>query len=178
MKEFADWLQASSVSVTIQSVKWIIPLLQSIHILMIGIVFVSSLMIALRVLGRMRVDEPFEAVWRRFAPWMWTGLLVMAVTGAILVVGEPIREFTTISFWLKMMLVAIGVTSTALFGRSIRQVAAASPPAAAVPAARVEFSPGAKTGAVVLVVIWLAIIFLGRAIAYDDEVWGKLSHHS
>jgi len=178
VKGFADWLQASSVSVTIQSVKWIIPLLQSIHILMIGIVFVSSLMIALRVMGRIRADEPFEAVWQRFAPWMWTALAVMAVTGVILVIGEPIREFTTLSFWLKMTLVAIGVTSTALFGRSIRQVAAASPPEATVPAALVEFSPAAKTGAVVLIVIWLAIIFLGRAIAYDDEVWGKLSLHS
>lgn len=178
MKGFADWLQASSVSVTIQSVKWIIPLLQSIHILMIGIVFVSSLMIALRVMGRIRADEPFEAVWLRFAPWMWTGIAVMAVTGLILVIGEPIREFTTLSFWLKMMLVAIGVTSTALFGRAIRQVAAAAPAAASVPAARVEFSPAAKTGAVVLIAIWLAIIFLGRAIAYDEEVWGKLSLHS
>jgi len=178
VKGFADWLQATSISVTIQSVKWIIPLLQSIHILMIGIVFVSSLMIALRVVGRMRADEPFEAVWQRFSPWMWTALAVMAVTGLILVIGEPIREFTTLSFWLKMMLVAIGVTGTALFGRAIRRVAAASPPAAAVPAAQVEFSPAAKAGAVVLIVLWLAIIFLGRAIAYDDEVWGKLSLHS
>jgi hypothetical protein len=145
---------------------------------MIGIVFVSSLMIALRVLGRMRADEPFEAVWQRFAPWMWTALVVMTLTGLTLVVGEPVREFTTLSFWLKMMLVVIGVTCTAFFGRSMRQVAAAAPPAAAVPAAQVEFSPAAKTGAVVLVVIWLAIIFLGRAIAYDDEVWGKLSLHS
>jgi hypothetical protein len=109
---------------------------------------------------------------------MWTGIAVMAVTGLILVIGEPIREFTTLSFWLKMMLVAIGVTSTALFGRAIRQVAAAAPAAASVPAARVEFSPAAKTGAVVLIAIWLAIIFLGRAIAYDEEVWGKLSLHS
>jgi hypothetical protein len=175
VSSFAEWLQGTSISVTIQSVKWIIPLLQSIHILTIGVVFVSSLMIALRILGRMRADEPFEVVWQRFAPWMWIGLLVMAVTGVTLVVGEPVREFTTLSFWLKMTLVAIGVTSTALLGRSIRQVAAAATPAAAAPAAQVEFSPAAKTGAVVLVVLWVAIIFLGRAIAYDKEVWGGLS---
>jgi hypothetical protein len=28
---------------------------------------------------------------------------------------------------------------------------------------------------VATVVLWLAIIFLGRAIAYDVEVWGSLS---
>jgi hypothetical protein len=29
-----------------------------------------------------------------------------------------------------------------------------------------------------LVVVWLAIIFLGRAIAHDVEVWGSLSLHT
>jgi hypothetical protein len=27
----------------------------------------------------------------------------------------------------------------------------------------------------VALVLWIAIIFLGRAIAYDTEVWGSLS---
>jgi hypothetical protein len=165
---FAQWLQATPVSVTIQSVRWIVPLLQSLHILTIGVVFVSSLMIALRVLGHMRADEPFADVWSRFAPWMWGGLVVMAVTGVTLVIGEPVREATALSFWIKMALLAIGVTSSALFGRSLVRTTLA---------AGAEFSRAAKAGAVALVVLWLAIIFLGRAIAYDTEVWGSLSLH-
>ena len=163
MRELAEWLEASPASVTIQTVSWIIPLLQSIQIVTIGIVFVSSLMIALRVLGRVRTDEPFTTVWNRFAPWIWSGLGVMAVTGVLLVVGEPVREFITLSFWLKMGLLAIGVISTVLFGRAQRTAPSSG------------FSVAAKTGAVALVVLWLAIIFLGRAIAYDVEVWGRLA---
>ena len=148
---------------------WIIPLLQSIHIVMIGVVFVSSLVITLRVLGRVRADEPFAVVWNRFAPWMWSGLIVMALTGLTLVVAEPIREFTALSFWLKMGLIAISVTTIFLFGRSLR-------PAAVGP--RGEFSAGEKAIAIATIVMWLAIIFLGRAIAYDVEVWGSLSLHA
>ncbi len=37
---------------------------------------------------------------------------------------------------------------------------------------------GRKAAALATVVLWLAIIFLGRAIAYDDEVWGSLSLHA
>ena len=125
----------------------------------------SSLMIALRVLGRMRVDESFVVVWGRFAPWMWGGLVVMAVTGVLLVIGEPVREFTSLSFWIKMTLLAISVAGTALFGRTLRPVSAT---------ATAGFSPGARTAAVGILVLWLAIIFLGRAIAYDVEVWGSL----
>ena len=170
MHEFAEWLQASSVSLTIQSVEWIIPLLQSIHILMIGVVFVSSLMITLRVLGSVRADEPLAAVWSRFAPWMWGGLVVMALTGLTLIVGEPVREFTALSFWLKMTLVAISVITIVIFGRTVRPEARAS--------ASAQFSAGRKAAAVATVVLWLAIIFLGRAIAYDVEVWGSLSLHA
>ncbi|MEY4760291.1 MAG: hypothetical protein RLZZ200_147, partial [Pseudomonadota bacterium] len=50
MGGFADWLHGTALSQTIQKVEWIVPLVQSVHILMIGIVFVSSLSICLRVL--------------------------------------------------------------------------------------------------------------------------------
>src|SRR5690606_16336139 len=147
---------------------WIVPLIQSIHILMIGVVFVSILMIALRVLERTRVDQAFADVWRRFAPWTWTGIAVMTITGALLVVAEPVREFTSLSFWLKMALLAVGVASAAAFRRSLRPILVSGDHAH-------EFPPGIKLGAVVTVALWLAIIFLGRAIAYDVDIWGAWS---
>ena len=169
MAQLGQGLEESALSQAIKGVDWIIPLVQSIHIVCIGVVFVSSLMIALRVMGRMRADEPFPAVWNRFAPWRWGGLVVMVVTGIILVIGEPMREFTALSFWLKMTLLAISVISTFVFGRTFG-------PAARQPAA--TFSSGAKLAAGGILMLWLAIIFLGRAIAYDVEVWGSLSLHT
>jgi hypothetical protein len=166
--EFAAWLQTTPLSVTIQTVHWIIPLIQSIHILTIGVVFVSILMIALRVLGLALGDQPFAEVYSRFAPWIWTGLVVMLVTGITLVIGEPIREFTATSFWVKMALLVVGVASGAAFGRSVR------PPKLAAGAEPV-FSSGLKSATVVVLLLWVAIIFLGRAIAYDVEVWESLS---
>ncbi len=165
----AGWLQATSASDSIKSVSWVIPLLQSIHIVTIGIVFVSCLMIALRVLGVMRTDEPGEAVWRRFAPWMWSGLVVMAATGITLVVGEPEREFGAVSFWMKMLLVGIGVGGTALYGRRLRTATVGAP---------AEFPVSVKAASILIVILWLAVIFLGRAIAYDKQVWGSLSLHA
>ena len=166
MNEFGQWLHATAFSQWIQTTSWVIPLLQSIHIVMIGVVFISSLMITLRVLGRMRADEPFSAVWGRFAPWMWGGLVVMFVTGVLLVIGEPPREFGALSFWIKMSLVVCAVLLTAFLGTQLKS----APHDAATP-----LRGPARPTAYVLVVLWIAIIFLGRAIAYDVEVWGKLS---
>jgi uncharacterized membrane protein SirB2 len=159
--EFAQWLQATPLSVAIQSSTWLTPLLQAIHIVMIGIVFVSLLMICLRVLGRVHTEESFPAVWHRFAPWMWTGLCVMAATGLILCIGEPVREATATSFWVKMALLAIAVTSvTWLHGK---MAANAGP----------GFPRSARFVAIAVIFVLVAIIFLGRAIAYDVEVWGS-----
>jgi bacteriorhodopsin len=162
--EFAEWLGTTPLSIGVQSRTWLTPLLQSIHILMIGIVFVSILVVALRVLGRVGTDEPLAAVWRRFARWFWAALVVMALTGVVLIIGEPVREATAMSFWLKMALIVIGVSSAAYFGRSLGSVASDG---------GVEVSVGARYIAVATIVLWLVIIFLGRAIAYDLEVWGS-----
>jgi hypothetical protein len=172
MRDFAEQLQASPLSLLIQSVEWIIPLVQTVHILMIGVVFVSMLMIALRVLGAMRADEPFGVVLNRFAPWMWSGLVVMALTGLILVIGEPVREFSSTSFWIKMGLVAVAAASAILFRLSLPAERIALGPEAAAGA---PFPNATRFVAGATIVLWLAIIFLGRAIAYDIEVWGPWS---
>ena len=165
--EFAQWLEMTPVSVTIKSVKWIVPTVQSVHIITIGIVFVSLLTIAMRVLGWTRMDQAFAVVMARFMPWIRNGLVVLALSGGTLVVGEPTRELTSLSFWLKMGLIVIGATSAWLFSRSLHPLARTG--------TEPHFSTAIKSAAMVTVLLWLAVIFLGRAIAYDVEVWGAWS---
>jgi hypothetical protein len=162
MFEFAEWLQATPLSVAIQSTLWVTPLLQTIHIVMIGIVFVSMLNVALRVLGHIRTDEPLADVWRRSAPWFWSALIVMAATGLVLAISEPIRQVSALSFWLKMSLLAVGIVSALSFGRVV---------GAAAGAASGVSSSKARIVAVATILLWLTIIFLGRSIAYDVEIW-------
>ena len=162
MHAFAEWLGSTPLSIAIQSRLWLTPLLQTIHITMIGIVFVSMLMVALRVLGQVRADEPLAEVWHRFAPWFWTALGVMLGTGVILTIGEPVREVSALSFWLKMSLIVIGVISALYFGRTVGAAAGGANPV---------YSSRARVVAVATILLWLAIIFLGRSIAYDVEIW-------
>lgn len=163
MLELARQLGTSGLSQAIQSTLWLTPLLQAIHILMIGIVFISVLMVVLRILGSFRVDEPFTAVWERFAPWMWWALAVMAATGLTLIIGEPVREASSLSFWLKMTLIVVGVLSVLGLRRAASGVSGAPMPL------------GMRVAAAAVLLVWIAIIYLGRFIAYDAEVWGSWS---
>jgi len=164
VRAFAEWLYGTAPSVAIQSTFWFIRLLQATHLLTAGVVSVSGLMLALRALEWQRADQPFEAVWARFAPWLGWGLAVMVSTGIAQTLGDPVRELTSTSYWVKLVLVLGCVGGTLLLAR---------PACRASPAT--GSSSAAKSIAVALILFWLAIVLLGRMIAYDRAIWGSLS---
>ena len=164
MRAFAEWLYDTTPSVAIHSTLWLIRLLQATHLLTAGVAVVSGVMIALRALGWQRADQPFAAVWRRFAPWLGASLAVMIATGVAQTLGDPVREFTATSYWVKLTLLLGCVLGTSLLARAARR---------AEPAPR--FVTATKVIAVALILGWLALPLLGRMIGYDLAIWGGLS---
>src|SRR5207302_6191772 len=79
------WLEHTALSQTIQSVDWIVPAIQTIHILAITVVAASALMIDLRLIGVFSADRPLREVSARFLPLVWWPLLVLLATGAIMI---------------------------------------------------------------------------------------------
>jgi putative copper export protein len=163
MQEFAQWLAQTQASLTIQTHLWIIPTIQSIHIVAIGIVITSVFMIDLRIFGLAARDQTLTEATRRFAGWLWAALGVLLVTGVGMVIGEPVRELMSTSFWLKMSLLAVGIAVAVVFQIAVRR-----------DAREVENSSTTKTLAILTLLVWCSIIILGRLIAYD-HVWGSWS---
>ena len=164
MKQFAEWLSTTAPSVFIQNHNsWAIPTIQSIHIVGIAIVLGSVFMIDLRLLGWAGMDQTLRQTTSRFGPWLTGALWLMLVTGILMVIGEPVRELITFSFWLKMFLVAVGTVIAVILQRTIRK--------------REDSEAGGrllKPLAVITFSIWACIIVLGRLIAYD-HIWGSWS---
>src|SRR5581483_98849 len=99
----------------IQTHEWVIPFIQSIHIVAIGVVLTSVFMIDLRVLGWTGRDQSLPEITGRFGPWLSISLCVLLATGILMIIGEPARELLAFSFWLKMFLVAVGTLIAAAF---------------------------------------------------------------
>lgn len=173
MNAFAEWLSGTSPSVYLQRHEaWVIPTLQSVHIIGIGIVVGSTSMMTLRLLGLIGMDQSLLQIQRRFGPWLTGALCVMLATGGLLVVAEPVRELVTLSFWLKMILVAVLTAIGIVFQRSLRRREQ-----------RWEQTVARRTSvqmiavqmiAVLTILILACIIILGRLIAYD-HIWGLWS---
>lgn len=163
MRAFGEWLYGTGLSGAVHSTFWLIRLLQATHLLTAGVVAGAGVMIALRALGLQRADEPFAVVWRRFSPWLTWGLAVMIITGLAQTLGDPVREFTSTSYWVKVALLLGCVAGTLSLARAAQRSPAAT------------FSPAAKLVAAWLIVSWLAIALLGRMIGYDAAIWGSWS---
>jgi len=163
---FAGWLSQTSLSVTIQSHEWIIPTIQSIHIVAIGVVLASVFMMDLRIFGWAWRDQSLLETTERFGPWLFGALALLLATGIVMVIGEPARELLAFSFWSKMCLVATGTAVAAAFRITVRRNQHYW---------EHSVSPWRiKSLALLTLLIWLGVVILGRLIAYD-HVWGSWS---
>lgn len=168
MQQFAEWLSTTFLSVFIQNHNsWVIPTTQSIHIIGIGVVLGSVFMIDLRILGWAGMDQTLRQTTSRFAPWLTAALCLLLATGILMVIGEPVRELVTFSFWLKMFLVAVSTLTAAIFQIALRKHAQQWEET-------LVQRRSMKWLAILTFLIWVCIIILGRLIAYD-HVWGAWS---
>jgi hypothetical protein len=159
MQALAQWLGGTQISHGIQRAIWLIALLQTIHILAIAMVLSSVVMVELRILGVTRSQTMIDTV-RRFMPWIWTGLVVLASTGIVLIVAEPKRTLdNNLAFDLKMLMLATAIAVTLGFQTSLSSNLAVW-----------EESPKKRKAlsafALFTLLLWCAIAVAGRWIAY------------
>ena len=168
MNDFAVWLSTTFPSVFIQNHEvWMIPVIQSLHIIGIGVAVGSALMMTLRVLGWMGMDQTVLAIQRRFGPWLTGALCLLLASGGLLIVAEPVRELVTLSFWLKMVFVAVLAALAAVFQVSVRRHDQQWEES-------LVRRRSVRLTALLIFLVLGCIILLGRLIAYD-HIWGHLS---
>jgi hypothetical protein len=159
LKGFSDWLAATALSASLQGVSWVVPTVQTLHLLAIAAVLSSASMISLRLAGVGARTQSMAAVAARFVPWVWYAVVVLAASGLILILVEPARPLTNPVFFLKLaLIVAVALlmlvisaplrTDSLYWERSARRRAAG-------------WSVAALSW-----MLWVSVICAGRWIAY------------
>jgi hypothetical protein len=161
LSEFCRWLAATSLSHAIQETGWIIPALQTIHILSVALVFSSAILVDLRIWRLLERGVPLPEVAQRFLPAIWPVLLILLITGSLLIIGEPRRSLLNFTFYLKMALLAVAIMLTVGLQRSI----SSSPNF--WDRDRWQRMAG-RFAATVSILVWCGILFAGRWIAYTQ----------
>jgi hypothetical protein len=157
----AEQISASAVSQTLQNTLWVVPVSQSIHIISLSVLFASAVMINLRLLGIGKSGRSVSQLVETLVPWMWRALAVCLITGTIQTITEPVRQFVTPIYWMKMGLIIILAVLTAWFARTVRANVAKWDGESTRPVVATVFAIGSTLA-------WLTVITFGRFIGY---VW-------
>ena len=150
------WIDSTAWSQAIQVTAWVVPAVQTLHILAIAALMASMLMINLRLLGMVGRDLSIAQVSRRFSPVIWWALPVLLVSGMILITGEPARALKNVIFQWKMLMVIGAAMMTLYFAAPLKKNPA-------------HWDNRGGAGVVVALAssaLWVGIIFAGRWIAY------------
>jgi hypothetical protein len=161
LNDLSKWLAATALSHTIQTTSWVIPALQTIHILCVAVLFSAALLVDLRIWRLLQRDVELSEVGQRFLPLVWAIVPILLITGSLLIVGEPRRSLLNTTFFLKMALLAFALVLTGFLQWSLSS------------------APGfwdqgtgrrlaGRLAATVSILTWSGIIFAGRFIAYTQ----------
>jgi len=153
MADLMRWIASLPLSQLIRKIGWIIPLLQTIHILATGVMLSSVIMIDLRIWGYSRSETAIERT-HRFLPWLWGGLLLLTVTGVALILGNP-RSLVDPAFQAKMLVMGLAIVATIVVAVVLR-------PGDRVIGGAAGARRTAGVMATVTLVLWVGVTFAGR----------------
>jgi hypothetical protein len=153
------WLHDTSFGTVIRESVWAEPIIESIHVLTLGVFLGFVILLDLRLLDLVLRRTPVSTVFRQLNPWLFGSFGIMIVTGITLFAGDPVLFYGTIFFKLKMLMLLAAALNVVVFnftvGRTMLQwdVLPATP-------------RGAKITGMLSLVLWIAVVACGRGIAY------------
>lgn len=132
--DLARWVQSTALSTTLAGSTWAYPVIGALHVL--GLAWFGGAVLLAARHPRDREARPQPAM-------LWVGAAMMVATGALLFVIEPLRCATSVSFRVKMLLLAALVGMVPLRSKM-----------------------GNPWGAALQLVLWAAVVLAARGIAF------------
>lgn len=138
------------------------PMLESFHVLAIGIVFGTILIVDLRLIGLAAHRSSAGRLTRELLPYTWAAFVLAVITGAGLFISNAVSYAANPQFLIKMAAIVFAGLNMAWFHSTafqrIDQWDEAMPPPAA-----------ARLAGMISLATWTTVIFLGRWIGFTLE---------
>ena len=160
IERFLDWLGDTPWSVALLESLYAWPLVESTHVLALGLFVGTTAMMDLRLVGIAFRKVPVTAFTGRLLPWTRIGFAIMTVTGLLLFYSQPLRYYHNVFFRVKVVVLVLAGLNAAVFHVGAHRNAAdwdrdAKPPRAA------------RIAGAVSLTAWALVVVTGRLIAYN-----------
>jgi uncharacterized membrane protein len=152
---FVVWLDGTWINRYINESSWLFAAIEAVHIVALALLFGTVIVLNLALAGLMMRGRSLPRIAREAAPWTFTSLVVILVSGVLLFVSEAVKSFQSGPFQLKMALLLAAVAFH--YAISWRLM---------VKETRGRHPLFTKSAAVFGLALWLGVGFAGRAIAF------------
>jgi len=154
-------LEASPPAVSIRDSLYLFPLIESLHVFGLAMVFGTIMIIDLRLLGLASTRRPFTMMASDILKWTWLAFALTATTGALMFITNAGVYYHNAYFRAKMAMLVLSGINTLIFERTaLRSVARWNTEKAAPPAGR--------TVAALSLLFWIGVIFMGRWVGFTS----------
>ncbi len=153
---FFEWVYVTHLGETIRNSTWMFPVLEAFHLIALGFVAGSILLVDLRLIGVGLTHQPVALLERNVRPILIAGLIVMASSGIPLFMSEAIKCYYSFAFWVKMTCLLLAI----VFAFTIRNNTIRNPMTGAQPSSTLY------VGAVSLA-LWFGVAWGGRWIGFS-----------
>lgn len=154
-----DWLQKTSLAVTIRDSLFLFPLLESTHVIGLSLVFGTIAIVDLRLLGLASTHRPFQRLAADTLKWTWVAFVLTAVTGGLMFITNAGVYFHNSYFRAKVALLVLAALNVIVFELTTGKTVERWGQDRSAPA-------GGRVVATCSLVIWVAVIVTGRMIGF------------
>src|SRR5215831_7116893 len=102
-----QWIEASRLATTIRESLLLFPLLESIHVIGLSLVFGTIAIIDLRLLGAASSERRFQRMASDILKWTWAAFAVTAATGSLMFITNAGVYYHNFYFRTKMLLLVL-----------------------------------------------------------------------
>ena len=152
-------LEASGLATGIRNSLYAFPLIESVHVIGLTMVFGTIAIIDLRLLGVASSRRSFTAIASDVFKWTWLAFAITVVTGLLMFVTNASTYFHNAYFQTKMALLAVSGLNMLVFELTARRSVERWDRNAAEPAA-------GRAVAAISLAVWISVIFLGRWVGF------------
>jgi uncharacterized membrane protein YhdT len=111
---FFTWCEHSRLGQTIQSSVWLFPVIESVHLVGLGVIAGAVLIVDMRLLGIGLRSRSADEVAQDARPWLIGSLGLMFASGALLFSSEATKCYYSFPFWIKMTSLLLAIIFTFL----------------------------------------------------------------
>ena len=139
--------------------EWLFPIVETLHVISLAMVFGSIVMVDLRLLGAASRNSAVSRLSHEVLPYTWGAFGCAIVTGTLLFISKAHVYFYNLQFQLKFLCMLLAGVNMLVFHfgayRHVLEWDERQPP-----------PPAAQLAGALSVTLWIGVIFFGRWIGF------------